>query len=138
MAMHKLVIDRSKWACGVLFGQSMLYNTYTERMCCLGHYLVSLGLDKEELENKLNPYELITDKEKFDKLKDKMKNLIQENKKYDKRTFSSNSVARNVKWANQAMIINDDYTVPQEEREESLINEFAKIDVELSFTGKLK
>lgn len=112
--MKKLIIDRTKWMRGTNGNGSALFNPKNEKMCCLGFYAISCGLSEKQIAHKAFPSSLEYH------LPDNMKWLLGRNENNE---CIENSLAT----------INDWYGTTEQEREEELMQEFAKHNVEVTF-----
>lgn len=129
----KFVINRSEWLRGPMcsiqsnfyIGPSGLWNAPAKCGCCLGLVSRDMGVPISVLSGYGEPEELFglvdTDVvEGFDYLAD-----VEED----------DYCPRNTKLSGNAIDINDDTTISEEQREQALIKEFADSYIELEFVG---
>jgi len=129
MKNDKLVIDRKFWDRGRGVSQtSDKVNLIGPRgMCCLGFYGVHLGIDPDILRDWGQPAECINVvieelNQKFDE--DVFGGILE----YDGYTFSHSDVAAHL------IKVNDDDTYQKEsDREDRIVEYFAKINVDVTF-----
>ena len=113
----KFIIDRSKWLRGEGADPSRLLRVDDGKMCCLGQVAVQCGIHPEDLEDKPAPSDL--NRTELFRLPEW---LLSSGKSFD-----SNDCT-------EAMRINDQRAITDEERERRLIALFAKHNTELQFT----
>ena len=111
--MRKLTIDRKVWFRGSMFGSRLLRDD--EKMCCLGIYLESCGVKREDLLKKLSPKSLIA-------------NIPMEAQWLIERDSNSDL-------AKYLIEVNDNESFSDQEREHDLILFFAQAEVEVEFTN---
>lgn len=123
--MKKLIINRKEWAngksCTKLWIKSKLKINNSDRYCCLGLMCRDLfDVKDEDLQNRAFPV---------------FNNLPEINQKLKKigllNNFSLTSVGEAI------VRVNDNSTISEEEREESLRRYFKLIGIEVEFTGEL-
>lgn len=117
--MSKLIIDRAKWNRGGKF-QSALLNEHG--MCCLGFYCLVLGLSKDDIEYATMPDDINYSEETETKL-----DWLVESSCVSKCFLTSGTDAANLAG------INDDSDISDSEREQHIVEIFAKHDVEVEF-----
>ena len=126
--MQKLIIDRRKWRTGGdesdirIKGPTSLYNDLGYS-CCLGFYCRQIG----KIRNKV-----LLDVDTPDNLTIKNFNKIELLISRD----SNNNVYDNSDFTNDAVLINDDSCLSNEEREEAIIEHFKKANIEVVFKNE--
>jgi len=127
--MQKLIIDRKKWRSGGdnytnvrEKGHTSLYNSYGYS-CCLGFYCRQIG----KIRNKV-----LLDTGSPENLDIKNFNKIELLISRD----SNNNVYDNSNFTDDAVSINDDSSLSNEEREEAIIEHFKKSNIEVVFKNK--
>lgn len=120
--MQTLVIDRNIWGRGGGSGRGRLLNPITERMCCLGIYIQSFGIDKKYLHDKESPTNLD-------------RACVKELRKKAPWMFLRDAFRRNVTsdLAAEMMAVNDDHHYEEDEREEEIKSLFYQAGVEVTF-----
>ena len=121
--MKQLIIDRKKWLHGEGSARSFLLREEDGKMCCLGFYALSKGYSKEEILGKQSPAALIDCDLKFNK-------LVSINN-YGASRFTSSAICYELFWSNDSTTIKDSTL-----REQSIIDNFYKIGVEVKFEGE--
>lgn len=127
--MKTLKIDRNKWSRGKTintsineagFPRTWLWDKQVNAGCCLGHYCIQLAeFNIDLLDTYGEPRELA------DIHGENIEGLtLQDEDGYG---------AKHTEFSDEAMDINDDQDITNEQREASLITLFAKNDIELSF-----
>lgn len=111
--MKILTIVRSQWYRGHRFG-SYLLRAADGKMCCLGFDAIACGLDKEMIEQIGNPYEVVVD------WHDALPPEYLSSTRFD-RVDNYNGETTQAQIINEAIQINDDEHISDEEREAKLI-----------------
>lgn len=123
----ELIIDRDKWARGEYVNSKGAASTRLldsdGKMCCLGFYALVCGFKENEIENEGEPGDVPSDKWPESC-------LFSEGGNDDGGLSWSQTF-----WTREAIAINDNPVLDEDEREQELKEHFAKVDVELEFTG---
>ena len=117
-----LIINRPKWRTGGTEGDrtgkgSTALLNKEGYMCCLGFRCEQMGIPKENLFDRANPFEL---SDKWD-----IPDLL-------------NDIGNQTPFTREAIRINDNISYTPEYREEKITEHFATIGVTVKFTGKYK
>lgn len=130
--LKKLVIDRSKWACGPSHTAEDNCLLNNSGMCCLGFYARQAGYAAKTIRDKGMPSSIIEDiSEDSPKFNEKRKLAKERFDKLFNRKYSDSSVA--VKLAK----INDS-DMKQEIREAKIAAIFKKLGTRVIYTGKYR
>lgn len=113
--IKKFTIDRSKWIRGA--ENARLLRTQDNKMCCLGFYSLSCGLNKLQILSKIMPHHIDTYS-----IPPQMMWLI------DGQTYAS-------ELAEKLQTANDDMTISNEIRELKIKELFLTQDIEVEFIG---
>lgn len=117
--MKKLVIERSKWLSPVIAGNNFpMYNS--KKACCLGHACHKLfGVPWARMKDSS-----IGDPQDVQRVYNEI---------YDLGFLYNKYLHDNTVFSKKAIQINDNESLPREEKERQLTNLFATKDVELTF-----
>jgi hypothetical protein len=135
--MKTLTIDRSKWRTGgddliepreTMMARTMLLNEKGQ-MCCLGFYSKQLGgLSDEEILN-IDAPNTLAERCGYDRMNDDMMRLVKKGYEFG---------VEHTSFTIEAITINDNERIENDEREEEIIQHFKRIDVDVVFTGEYK
>lgn len=137
-----LVIDRSKWGCGSvkkrelfkIMGKTAMLNSKTGKMCCLGFDAVACGVSKEHLKDVGEPCDVAD--VIAESINEKIQNERPDDYLYHVDIPGLTRDGNNTGFSDDAIGVNDDNEITQEEREQQLISLFKKKGTVLSFVGK--
>jgi hypothetical protein len=130
----KLTIDRSEWRCG---GDSYNKRTnqgntqllgYKGMKCCLGFLALECGFSENQINNISNPCNLRSNLMTGSGLR-----LNDKQKSYFDKLMNG---AYHSDFTHEAIGINDDYVLTDEQREKKLTKLFADNGIDLTFTGE--
>ncbi len=122
--MIKLKIDRSKWARGGIKGDAKLLNSQGN-MCCLGFACLAAGVPEDDIKWQDVPGDLASEYKSDDDIPDGLHSFLFQ----DDETGS---------WKNNCLVddavgVNDDTKINDEEREEKLKPILAKLGFDVEF-----
>ena len=119
----KLEINRDTWLRGEGSQDSQLLRKVDNKLCCLGFYSLACGLTTKDIVGRTSPFRIFTQD-------DSPKPSSCMMKLYDPEGAANRDVCIHL------MNVNDDRDKSEAVREKLITELFAKIDVEVTFTGK--
>ena len=132
--MKEFTIFRNKWLRGGKdgFGNDEGASLCTDdgQKCCLGHIMTQCGIKKIQLLDKGDPADVLTDENGQGRPRVQSEQL-----RKAVNFLYNNSKGANTKLTEQAVSINDDHNIDDEERERQLTALFSKNKIRLTFVG---